>query len=516
MPTDKTARAGAPQRQTSWRQHQGVARLALLGLLGALNTGCLSLAPDTETPPPPVPGAWSQADQAGNQAGERYQAWRAYFTDPALQRLIETALANNRDLRSAVLRVEEARAQFQIQRSDLFPEIGIDGQATRSRTPGDLNFTGRPQTTGNYNAQVGLSSWELDLWGRVRNLERSALESWLATDAARAAVRLSLIREVADDYLRLRETDERVANAQQTVKTREESYRIFRRRYEVGSINKLEVTQVRTLLTQAQFLLAQLQQTRDNQVHALQQLIGADPRPLPQAAPFDESTVLARLAPGLPSDLLTHRPDIIEAEHQLRAADANIGAARAAFFPRIALTGGWGTSSAQLDGLFDAGSRSWNFTPTLNLPIFDGGRRRANLQLSEVRSDLSVSNYEQTIQTAFREVADALSDHRWVARQLAVQRSAVAAQRERARLAKLRYDNGSAAYLDVLDAQRDLLDAEQQLVQSRRALLSTQVALYAALGGDTVVTGPLARAQAGPIPAAGVPAAPSTDPRQSR
>lgn len=264
--------------------------------------------------------------------------------------------------------------------------------------------------------------------------------------------------------------------------SREESYRIFRRRFEVGSTNKLELTQIETLLTQAQALHAQLEQQRAQQVNALRLLVGASPGDLPAQGPFDETTVLAPLEPGLPSQLLIQRPDIIAAEHRLRAANANIGAARAAFFPRIALTGALGTASADLDGLFDSGSRAWSFMPTISLPIFDGGRRQASLELSEVRRDLAVTEYEQTIQTAFREVSDALASRHWVARQLEVARAAQRAQTERARLAQLRYDHGSAAYLEVLDAQRDLLNTDQQLVVTRRAMLSSQIALYSALG----------------------------------
>lgn len=450
-------------------------------------TGCMSLAPAPDPPPLPVPEVWpghlaSSAD--GARAGEL--AWRAYFTDPLLQRLIETALANNRDLRLAALRVEEASAAFRIQRSDRLPAVGIGTQGGRARVPGDLNMSGRSQLGSEYRAEVGLSSWELDLWGRIRNLEDAALETWLASDAARQAVHLALIAQVADGYLGLREIEERVAIARQTVTTREESYRIFRRRVEVGATSKLDLTQVQTLLNQAQALLAQLEHAHASQLHALALLVGADPGPLPARAPFDETMVLAELRAGLPSELLVSRPDIIAAEHRLRAGNANIGAARAAFFPRIALTGSFGTASAELDGLFDSGSRAWAFLPSVSLPILDGGRRRANLDLSEVRRDIAVAGYERTIQTAFREVADALSAKHWLAEQLTIQRANLEAQGERARLAQLRYDNGSAAFLEVLDAQRDLLGAQQQLVQARRALLSSQVALYAALGGGTL------------------------------
>lgn len=464
-------------------------RTAAAALAAALVTalaGCASLAPPHEPPPLPTPEAWPAHLQAGAQGvAAAGLPWRDYFTDPVLRQLIATALEHNRDLRVAALRAEEARAAFQIQRSELFPAIGVGGQAARARVPGDLNLSGRSVVSGEYRAEVGFSSWELDLWGRVRSLKDAALQTWLASDAGRHAVQTALIVQVADGYLGLRELDERVAIARETLATRQESFRIFTRREAVGASSRLQLAQVQTLLTQAQALLAQLELARAQQLHALAQLVGAHPGPLPAAAPFDDALVLAELRPGLPSELLTARPDIAAAEHQLRAARAQIGAARAAFFPRIALTARWGTASAELDGLFDGGSRAWAFVPTVSLPIFDGGRRRANLELGEIRSDIAVAQYEKAIQTAFREVADGLAARRWLSEQITVQRTAVQAQAERARLAQLRYDNGSAAYLEVLDAQRDLLAARQQLVQARRALLSNQVGLYAALGGGS-------------------------------
>lgn len=469
-----------PASRTRFRQG------AAIGLLTAALAGCGTLAPRPPEIAPPIPSDWiGLADTRNAVSPASTIGWEFYYRDPLLQQLIRTALDNNRDLRIAALRAEEARAAFRIQRSEQFPAIGIGAQGARARVPGDLSTTGTSGVGGEYRAEVGVSSWELDLWGRVHNLKTSALEQWLASEAGRHAAELALVTQVADGYLGLRELDERVALARRTVDTRTESFRIFSRRFEVGSASKLELTQVQTLLTQAQSLLAQLELAHANQAHALGQLVGAHPGPLPDAAPFDETLVLAELLPGLPSDLLIARPDIIAAEHQLRAANANVGAARAAFFPRIALTGSWGSASAELDGLFESGSRAWTFVPTLSLPIFDGGRRRANLALSEVRQDMAVAEYEKRIQTAFREVADGLAARRWLSEQRDVQRIALDAAAERARLAQLRYDNGSATYLEVLDAQRDLLAAEQQLVQARRALLSSQVALYAALGGGS-------------------------------
>lgn len=449
-------------------------------------SACVSLNPPIPAPDASIPAVYPLPDQqAAAGVSAAMLAWPDYFTDPLLQRLIDTALANNRNLRLAALRVAEARAAFRIQRADRFPGIDINAQGGRARVPASLSATGEPVAGGEYRAEVGLSTWEIDLWGRVRSLEEAALQSWLATESARQAVHVALIAEVADGYLGVREIDQRVVIARQTVATREESYRIFRRRSEVGSSSRLELTEVRTLLLQARALLAQLEQDRAIRMNALAQLLGADRGELLALPPLDAGATLVRIRPGLPAELLLNRPDIIAAEQRLRAASANIGAARAAFFPRIALTAGFGTASADLDDLFRGGSRAWSFLPTLSLPIFDGGRLRASLALSEVRRDMAVADYEQTIQTAFREVADALSRVKWRAERLALLRDQQATQHERARLAQLRYDHGSSAYLEVLDAQRDLLDAQQELVQAHRELLSSQVALYAALGGGT-------------------------------
>lgn len=464
--------------------------VSLCALAGALALAGCSLAPHYQAPPLPVATTYPtdtrmqpNATADGRTAAET--AWRDYFVDPHLQALIAQALENSRDLKIVALRVAEARAAYGIQRADQFPSIaaGIDGG--RARTPADLSPTGRAQIGSQYQVGVGLAAWELDFWGRVRNLKDAALETYLATDEARRAITVSLIAGVADGYLALRELDERIALARQTIASREESFRIFTRRFEVGAIARMDLVQVETLLHQAQTLGAQLQQTRAAQAHALALLVGAPLPPLPENAHFDDRAVLHDLRVGLPSDLLLQRPDIIAAEHQLRAAHANIGAARAAFFPRITLTGFFGTASAELDGLFDPGSRAWNFLPSLSLPIFDAGRNRAVLDLAEVRRDLAVANYEKIIQTAFREVSDALSARNWLDEQLRISQATLGAQAERARLARLRYDHGSAPYFEVLDAERDLLAAEQQLVQTRRALLSSRVSLYAALGGGS-------------------------------
>jgi len=412
--------------------------------------------------------------------------WREFFTDAGLQELIAQALENSRDLRIAIQRVEEARGLYGIQRADRLPSISAGAMASRSRVPSDLSPTGSAVTSDQYEATLNLSTWEMDFWGRVRNLTAAALESYLETEEARRAVAISLVAQVANTYLLERDLDERIAIAQQTLATREDSYRIARRRYEIGYESKLAAVQAETLLNQARADLPVLLRQRDLTRNALTLLVGLPvvdfgTQPLSQIEPG----FVREISIGLPSDLLLNRPDVLAAEHRLKAANANIGAARAAFFPRIALTGGVGTASAELSGLFDAGSGIWSFAPNLTLPLFDGGRNRANLDVSEARRNLAVAGYEQTIQVAFREVADALAERRWLTEQVAAQQATLAAQTERSRLAGLRYQNGAAPYLEVLDAERDLFSAEQALVQVRRALLSISVNLYAALGGGT-------------------------------
>jgi outer membrane protein, multidrug efflux system len=453
--------------------------------IGVFLSGCASMAPPYATPALPVAPAYAISGLPDGTSAASI-AWRDYFTDPHLQTLIELALANNRDLRTAVLRVEEARAAYGIQRAERFPTLNVQASQDRSLTPGDLNITGKPLFASQYQVGLGLSAWEIDFWGRVRSLQDAALESYLATDSARRAATIALVAQVANSYFALREFDERIVLANRTIVSRTESLRIFTRRVEVGATSRLDLTQVQTLLTQAQALGMQLEQERAAQSHALTLLLGTPAELSLGQGLMDEQQVLRDLRPGLPSDLLTQRPDIVAAEHQLKAANANIGAARAAFFPRIALTSSLGTASAELNGLFAAGSQAWIFSPSISLPIFDGGRRHNNLSLAETRRDLAVANYEKTVQVAFRDVSDALSARHWLSRQVTIARTALATQNERARLSQLRYDSGAAPYLDVLDAQRDRLSTEQELVQTRRALLSSRVSLYAALGGGAM------------------------------
>ena len=456
-------------------------RTTYLTAIMAMPLAACSFMPERIEPPLPVADGWPDGTQTSQSEAAQLD-WKAFFVAPELQGLISQALDSNRDLRIAIGRVEEARGRYNIQRADLYPEAAFGGDYARSRTSEDIAFAGQQLTTNQFSASVN-AGWEIDLWGRVRSLNAAALQDWLATDEARQAVGLSVVKEVANIWLVLRELDERIIIAQRTVDSRRESVRIARRRFEVGAAPKFDLTQAETLLTQAENQILLLRQQRDQAQNALVLLVGQpidlEVRPLSDV----EAAVVRDIPPGLPSQLLANRPDIRAAEHGLRATEANIGAARAAFFPRIALTGEFGTASRALDGLLSGGSETWFISPSISLPIFDGGRRRANLAVSKAQRDIAIAQYEQSIQIAFRDVADALAARRWLTEQIAVQQRALSSAQERARLSELRYRNGAAAYIEVLDAERDLFAAEQILVETRRALLTSEVGLYAALGG---------------------------------
>ncbi|RKP54859.1 efflux transporter outer membrane subunit [Pararobbsia silviterrae] len=464
---------------------RSIAALAL-GAAGCL-AACVSFTPPYEAPPLPVAPQYPPGTATGETEAPRAAEldWRHYFADPELQRLIDTALDNNRDLRIAIARVEEARATYGIRRADAFPTIGVQADLSRARVPADLSGIGVPVTATQYQAGIGLSTWELDFWGRVASLNDAALQTYLATDAARRATELTIVAQVAENYLNLCELDERLALTQATIDSRAHSYRLYRHRYEVGATSRLDLTQVETLLHQAQTLGAQLKQARATQAHALALVVGA-PVELPDSGlRLDDGVMPQEVFAGLPSDLLIDRPDIVSAEFELRAANANIGAARADFFPRITLTGQLGTASASLDSLFTGPSRAWSFGPSVSLPIFDMGRRQAQLEVTQARQEQAVASYEKAVQSAFRDVADAITARTWLAEQLDVLRASVATQAERSALAQQRYDHGAAPFLEVLDAQRDQLSAQQQLVQTHRALLSSRVTLFTALGGGS-------------------------------
>ncbi len=456
-------------------------------LLAAALAACAPLTPHP-TPAHDLPPHY--AGEPG-QPSATPPAWGDYFTDPALQAVIRQALANNRDRALALARVDEAQALAGLQAAQRWPQIGLDAQGQRSRVPADLNVTRRPLLGDQFQLGLGLASWELDLWGRVARLDDAAREAWLASDSAAQAVTLSVVQQVAQTWLQLAELDERLRLARRTLDSREASLRIFKRRVELGATSRLALTQVQLLQTQAAALVSQLQQQREAQWQALTLLVGGAP-----AASEPRLAELPPLQAGLPTDLLRQRPDLIAAEHQLRAADANIEAARAAYLPRISLTAAFGSASAELAGLLKTGSTAWSLAPDVALPLLDGGRREQNLAVQQARRRQALLGYERAVQQALRDVNDALSARQRLAEQLVIAEQTLATQAERAHLAQRRYDTGAADFLQVLDAQRDLLAAEQQQVQVRRALLASQASLYTALGG-------------GPLPSSTTPAQPA-------
>jgi len=474
-------------------------RLPLVCLAGlSLVIMACSVGPPYQRPVVQTPPAYKETPPASFKALDGWKEaqpsddlprgpWWEIFQDPRLNALIEQVNVSNQNIAAAEARFRGARAAIGVAQASQFPTITASATITGSRPSLNRAAAGRdPSSATRSNYQFPLDvSYELDLWGRIRRNIELNLANAQASAADLETVRLSTHAELATNYFALHGLDAQKQLLDLTIAAFERALELTTNRYNQGVASQIEVLQARTQLetTRAQAIAVGVQRAQFE--HAIAILLGKPPAEftLP-AAPL---TVEPPAIPaGLPSELLVSRPDIISAEHQLRAGDANIGAARAAFLPRIALTGSFGTASSDLNGLFDSGSRAWTFMPTLSMPIFDGGRRRANLELSEVRRDIAVAGYEKTIQTAFREVADALSAKYWLAEQLTIQGANLETQSERARLAQLRYDNGSAAFLEVLDAQRDLLGAQQQLVQARRALLSSQVALYAALGGGTL------------------------------
>jgi len=467
--------------------------LLSLALVAALS-GC-SLIPEYQRPDAPVPADWPQGEAYSKTSPEaRAQAlgWREFFRDPALQQLIEVALENNRDLRVAALNVDAYRALYRVQRADVLPAVSADAAGTRSRTPGDLNMSGEPTISSQYSATFGVS-WELDLFGRLRSLRDQALEQYFASEAAQRSTQISLIASVANAWLTLQADQALLQVTRDTLKTYEESLGLTQRSFDVGVASALELRQARSAVDSARVSIEQYTRLVAQDRNALTLLLGQS---LPAGLPSGEGlerTQLATLPVGLPSDLLQQRPDILQAEYQLRAVNASIGAARAAFFPRISLTGAAGTASSELSGLFDGGSGYWSFSPSISVPIFNAGQLRANLDYAQISKNIQVAQYEQVIQTAFREVADGLAAQATYVRQVQAQRDLLQTSEDYYNLAERRYRTGVDSYLTVLDAQRQLFSVQQQLISDRLAQLTSEVNLFKALGGgwqETVQAAP--------------------------
>ncbi|SEJ25071.1 efflux transporter outer membrane subunit [Paraburkholderia diazotrophica] len=472
-------------------------KYSLMAVAVALFAAGCTMEPKYERPAAPVSGAFPSdgvyATQPAPGAGARTAngqaaveiGWRDFFVDQRLQRLIDIALKNNRDLRVSVLNIEASRAQYQIARAALMPTIDAVASQTKQRTPKDLSFFGK---TISNEYSVGLNaSWEIDFFGRIRSLKDQALAQYLATAQARKAAEIALVASVADQYLTVLAFDDSLKVTQDTLKTAQESYRITKLQYDTGTGSELDLRQAETVVEQANANLQSQARLRAQAENALVLLIGEPlPTDMPSGLTLNDQDVLTDIPAGLPSDLLTRRPDIMEAEQNLLAANANIGAARAAFFPRVSLTGSFGTLSPTLGGLFKPGSAAWSFAPQITLPIFEGGQNRANLDLANVEKNIQIAQYEKAIQTAFREVADGLAARGTYDQQIkALERDTFAEQR-RLDLSDLRYRNGVDSYLAVLTAQTALYDAQQLLITARVQRLTNLVDLYKALGGGWI------------------------------
>jgi len=456
--------------------------------------GCASMAPTYEKPAAPVPNAWPEGPA---YKGEAVQAskeqkplaeipWQEFFVDPRLQKLISLALDNNRDLRVAVLNMDRFRALYQIRRADLLPQVNGNGGAAFQGIADDLSNNGNGGTSHQYDVGVGISSYEVDLFGRVRSLKDQALEQYLATEQARRGVQITLVSQVATAYLTLASDLERLKLAKDTLVNQQESYKLSRSRFDAGVASALDLQQAQTSVDAARVDIARFTTLVAQDLNALNLVVGSNVSSdlLPKSL-YENLAALKDVAPGLPSDVLLSRPDILQAEYGLRGANANIGAARAAFFPRITLTSSVGFGSDELTGLFNAGNLAWSFVPRITVPIFEGGRNKANLQVAEVDRDISVAQYERAIQIAFREVADALAQRGTIDEQVAAQQSLTGATAETYSLSQARYESGIDSYLNVLDAQRSLYAAQQNLITSRLVRLNNMVTLYKVLGGGS-------------------------------
>jgi outer membrane protein, multidrug efflux system len=447
-------------------------QLGVVGLAAILITGC-SMIPELDLPPLAVADTFPGS--GGDAGGGSEIAWRRVFGDAKLRRLIAISLENNRDLRLAVLRVEEARSQYGIVNSALYPGVSADAGLTRTREGG--------KTASQWSAGIGTSSYELDFFGRVRSLSKEGLEKFFATGEAQLGARVLLVSEVATQYYTLCKTEEMLANTRATLVATEESYQLNKNIYDAGALMELDLRSSEAQVLSARTALVSYERQRAQAENGLVLLIGQPlPEKLPASRPLADASIHT-VPSGLPSALLYGRPDIMEAEHTLRAANANIGAARAAFFPSIRLTGSAGIGSTELSDLFSSGGGAWSFSPQVTVPIFTGGSNQANLDVAQIRKQMEIANYEKAIQTAFREVADALVARSSYETEIVQLTALVAAQQKRYELASSRDLRGVDSYLNVISAQQDLFKAQQDLIQARYESAAARIALYKAVGG---------------------------------
>ena len=458
--------------------------LLITALAGAfLLNGC-TMIPTYERPLLPVPDSWPASAEAAAEASPENIAWQEFFQDETIRALVATALVNNRDLGVALLNIEKARAMYQIQRADLLPTVNASGSSTNQRMPTDLSTTGESYISRQHSVSVGFTSFELDLFGRIRSLKESALQSYFATEEAAKTTQLSLVAEVAAAYLRLVADREILALAETSYENRKEVYDLVFKQFEFGITSELAVHQARTGVEDARVMAAQYRTVVAQDQNALVLLLGSQiPSELPLAEKLSDVAGIPDLAPGMPSELILRRPDIMASEYRLLSANANIGAARANFFPRLSITSNLATISPEWSNLFTGSAASWLFAPAAVLPIFDTGRNIANLRVSEADKEIAVLQYEKAIQMAFREVADALAQRANIDEQLDGQESLVAAAKAGYDLSLARYNAGIDDFLTVLDAQRTYTNVQQGLINTRLLRETNALGLYKALGG---------------------------------
>lgn len=463
----------------------------------ALLAGCVNLAPVYSQPDAPVASAWPAStgakaakDTATAATATATTGWESFITDDRLRRTVTLALANNRDLRVAVQNIEKARAQYGVQRAELFPSVAATAGGTRQRTSASASSSGESSIGTQYTAALGFSSYELDLFGRVRNLNEAALQSYLSTEATRRGTQISLVAEVASAWLTLAADNARLQLAQDTLASRQRSYALTGRMHALGASSALVLAQAQTTVDSARVDVASYTAQVAQDRNALDLLAGAGvPDDLLPAAGMAPASALVDVPAGLPSALLQQRPDVLAAEHTLQGSNADIGAARAAFFPTISLTASTGSTSTALSGLFKGGNGAWSFAPSVSLPIFNAGSNRASLDAARAQREIDLATYEKTVQTAFKEVADALALRGSLSEQLAAQQSLVDATQKSYTLSNALYRNGSYSYLEVLDAQRSLYTAQQTLIGLRLSEQSNRITLYKVMGGGDTAPG---------------------------
>ena len=461
-------------------------KFAYLLVVPFLFSAC-TLAPKYLRPNPPVPDKWpgGAAYRSSKESlkipGAREIRWQEFFTDKRLKEIIKTALHNNRNLKLAALNVEETRAMYGVKRADLFPVVNATAARSKQRMP-DTHGFGQKLILTEYSAGLGITSWEIDFFGRIRSLERQALEEYFATEEARRGVQISLVSEVARVYFTLAADREDLRLARSTLETQKALYDLIKKRYDVGLATELDLNRVKTQVQAAKRDVAYYVRLTARDKNALALLTGYKMPHLPLPHDLNSAGGIRKISSGIPSEVLLNRPDIMAAEHRLKGAYAFIGAARAAFFPRISLTTAIGTASHDLSGLFGAGSKAWRFVSDVTLPVFDA-RTWAAYRVSKAERKIALAKYEQTIQRAFREVADSLAVQGTVDRQVSAQRAFVDAAYQTYHLSMKRYATGTDSYLSVLDAQRSLYVAQQQLVSLRLLKIANKIRLYAALGG---------------------------------